>query len=178
MKSYIKKTLNISNLIPIIIVSCVVAFSSCKKGEIGPAGPQGTQGQTGPVGQKATSTDVTANFTPTSSSVSFSITTNTNDIVLVYFKDPANSNSIVQTPFTWYNNTPSPVAYFWFQVNPTTVTVYAQKPTSGQSVPAFTSATNLDFRIIVISAYNRTVNPTLPTDLDYDSVKKQYNLKD
>ncbi len=178
MKSNIKKTLKVATLIPLITVICMLVFSSCKKGETGPAGPQGIQGQTGPVAQKATSTDVTANFTPTSSSVSFSITTKPEDIVLVYFKDPANSNSIVQTPFTWYNNTPSPVVYFWFQVNPTTVTVYAQKPTSGQSVPAFTATTNLDFRIIVITAYGRTISPTLPTDLDYDSVKKQYNLKD
>ncbi len=162
-------------------VACTLLLSSCKKGDTGPAGAQGPQGESAKPGPPATYIDIIANYT--GSNVVFSFSTygdSYKNAILVYFKDQANNNALVQTPFTWYNGTNSPVAYIWAEVEKSScncndlVKIYAQKPNANQNTPAFTAPTQLAFRIVEIPVSFRT----LPKDLSYESIKNEYNLKD
>lgn len=170
-----------AKVIATLFVACGLIFSSCKKGDTGPKGDKGDTGPQGQEGPSAKYADITANFNGTSSYISFPLYTVNNytdgDAVITYFKDPANSNWLVQTPFTWYNGTSSPVAYFWSNIASATLFIYAQKPGFGQYTPAFTVATQHFFRVVVIKASQRVANPNV-NYADYNEVKNTFNLPD
>lgn len=185
----IKSLTNKSNkFTAILFVAYILIFASCKKGDTGPAGETGPQGPQGTPGPTAIYTDITANYNGSSSLFTYSSYANLdNSIILVYFKDQANNNSLVQTPFLWYNGTSSPVAYLFSEVEKSScscndlIKIYAQKPNFSQTTPAFTVATTLAFRIVEIKTTQRTINPDstlLPMDLSYNSVKKHFGLQD
>ncbi|MDX2173290.1 MAG: hypothetical protein SFY56_09230 [Bacteroidota bacterium] len=159
----------------------VMIISSCKKGDTGPQGPQGLQGNQGKQGPPSTYVDIVANYSSSKAMYSFSSYGDIyKDATIVYFKDQANNNAWVQIPFTWYNGTSSPVAYLWAETEKSScncndlVKIYAQKPNAGQFTSAFTVPTTLEFRIVSIPMSFKT----MPKDLSYESIKKEYNLKD
>ncbi len=168
-----------------ILFVLVLGLSSCQKGDSGAVGPQGPAGPQGTAGPKALSIDIIATFSASSSAYSYSSYANLDSsAILVYFKDQANNNSLVQTPFLWYNGTSSAVAYLWATVEKSTckcndlIKIYAQKPNNSQNTSAFTTSTTLAFKIVEIKSAYSNMRLELPDDLSYENIRKVYNIKD